>query len=464
MVGGPRADADARDAGRARARGAGARAARRTGASRATLRARRATRYSGTWFDPAFARGRRRRAPRRPDLRRGARAARSWRAVDGPARRRRARRASRRASRRRRSSTSPACSARRTAASAGRRAARSRRRSAATSATSCSPIRAPTRAACRTTTARRCDEVLAAFADAGARDEGFADSRPPPRGCSRAASRTRRASSTTPASPTTSRSSRPARCRASRSRGDDKRLFDLVVRRFLGAFHPPAHVGARRALTDGRRASSFRTRARTLMEPGWRAVLADTERRGGRGAAARRSCAGAERGERRRRARARGVELRPRRPSRRARITEARLLSLMENAGQQIDDEDLAAVLHEKGIGTPATRADIIENLIAKGYVVRARQGAAPDRQGHPPDRHAAPHPHRPPRPRPQLTGEIEQHLLEVERGGRTPRDFMGEIARLHARDRRARQELRVRRALRRERDVSATARTAAGP
>ncbi|HBZ71427.1 MAG TPA: hypothetical protein DEP35_17535, partial [Deltaproteobacteria bacterium] len=40
-------------------------------------------------------------------------------------------------------------------------------------------------------------------------------------------------------------------------------------------------------------------------------------------------------------------------------------LSLMENAGQQIEDENLAAVLHEKGIGTPATRADIIENLIA---------------------------------------------------------------------------------------------------
>ena len=54
-----------------------------------------------------------------------------------------------------------------------------------------------------------------------------------------------------------------------------------------------------------------------------------------------------------------------------ARISEARLLSLMENAGKWIEDESLAAVLHEKGLGTPATRADIIENLIAKGYAVR---------------------------------------------------------------------------------------------
>ena len=54
----------------------------------------------------------------------------------------------------------------------------------------------------------------------------------------------------------------------------------------------------------------------------------------------------------------------------------------MENAGQQIDDEDLAAVLHEKGIGTPATRADIIENLIAKGYVVRLGKALRPTVKG----------------------------------------------------------------------------------
>jgi DNA topoisomerase-3 len=53
------------------------------------------------------------------------------------------------------------------------------------------------------------------------------------------------------------------------------------------------------------------------------------------------------------------------------RITEARLLSLMENAGKDLEDEDFAAAMHERGLGTPATRAEIIENLIAKGYAVR---------------------------------------------------------------------------------------------
>jgi DNA topoisomerase-3 len=109
------------------------------------------------------------------------------------------------------------------------------------------------------------------------------------------------------------------------------------------------------------------------------------------------------------------------------RITEARLLSLMENAGQQIEDEDIAAVLHEKGIGTPATRADIIENLIAKGYVVRVDRALRPTVKGIrlidtlnriQVDRLTSP----------ELTGDIEYHLLQVERGARSASDFMAEI------------------------------------
>ena len=96
-----------------------------------------------------------------------------------------------------------------------------------------------------------------------------------------------------------------------------------------------------------------------------------------------------------------------------ARITEGRLLSLMENAGQQIDDEDIAAVLHEKGIGTPATRAEIIENLIRKGYCVRQGKSLRPTVKGIRLidslrriniDRLASP----------ELTGELEQHLVAV--------------------------------------------------
>ncbi|MCZ6782120.1 MAG: DNA topoisomerase [Proteobacteria bacterium] len=204
--------------------------------------------------------------------------------------------------------------------------------------------------------------------------------------------------------------------------GDDKRLFDLVVRRFLGAFHPPAVWERVERVTEagGQR---FRTRARSLQEPGWRAVLAA----GADEEAAETLAPLAE---------ASGVAVRTEqalaiaeqtRPA--ARISEARLLSLMENAGQQIDDEDLAAVLHEKGIGTPATRAEIIENLIRKGYVLRVGKALRPTVKGIRLidslrriniDRLASP----------ALTGELEQHLLEVERGERTAKEFLDEVKR----------------------------------
>jgi DNA topoisomerase III len=205
--------------------------------------------------------------------------------------------------------------------------------------------------------------------------------------------------------------------------GDDKRLFDLVTRRFLGAFHPPAQWERveRVSVVGG---GSFRSRARSLKVPGWRAVLPDTGEEEETSLPA--LVPGAEE--------ARDVAVRTLESQTREeqtkpppRITEARLLSLMENAGQQIDDEEVAAVLHEKGIGTPATRADIIENLIAKGYVVRLGKALRPTVKGirmidtlrriHI-DRLTSP----------ELTGELESHLLDVERGRRTARDFMGEI------------------------------------
>jgi DNA topoisomerase III len=207
--------------------------------------------------------------------------------------------------------------------------------------------------------------------------------------------------------------------------GDDKRLFDLVVRRFLGAFHPPA-LWERVERTSKVGDEQFRTRARTLVEPGWRSVLpGDGEEADavplpplvpGQSEA---SGVGV-----------RNLEAVPSREETKppARITEARLLSLMENAGKQIDDEDFAAVLHEKGIGTPATRADIIENLIAKGYATRVGKALRPTVKGirmidtlrriHV-DRLTSP----------ELTGELEFHLRQVERGARTKSDFMSEIS-----------------------------------
>ena len=206
--------------------------------------------------------------------------------------------------------------------------------------------------------------------------------------------------------------------------GDDKRLFDLVMRRFLGAFHPPA-LWERVERTTEVAGERFRTRTRALMEPGWRSVLPvseDEEQPQPLPALAP--------GE----AEASGIAVAPgeivldeqeTKPP--PRITEARLLSLMENAGKAIEDEDLAAALQEKGLGTPATRADVIENLIAKSYVVRVGKALRPTVKGirlidtlkriHI-DRLASA----------DLTGQIEQDLKKVEHGERSADDFMAEM------------------------------------
>jgi DNA topoisomerase-3 len=209
--------------------------------------------------------------------------------------------------------------------------------------------------------------------------------------------------------------------------GDDKRLFDLVTRRFLSTFHPPA-TWERVERTTRVAGERFRSRARTLVEPGWRAVL-----EGGAtadagddvavlpplrpGAAEASGVAVANQ----------GIELIAEQTKPPPRITEARLLSLMENAGQDLEDEDLAAAMHERGLGTPATRAEIIENLIAKGYVVRLGRALRPTAKGirlidilkriHIDRLTSA-----------ELTGEMELHLNQVEQGERAASDFMQEI------------------------------------
>ena len=100
----------------------------------------------------------------------------------------------------------------------------------------------------------------------------------------------------------------------------------------------------------------------------------------------------------------------------------------MENAGRYVDDEEAAEAMKDSGIGTPATRADIIENLISKGYVTRAGRSLKPSVKGirlidilrrMKADRLASP----------SLTGELEQHLNDVERNRMSAKDFMSEVS-----------------------------------
>ncbi|MEE2901832.1 MAG: DNA topoisomerase [Myxococcota bacterium] len=207
--------------------------------------------------------------------------------------------------------------------------------------------------------------------------------------------------------------------------GDDARLYDLVTRRFLAAFCKPA-IWSRIERTTVVEGESFKTRARILIEPGWRLALGQTADPKESGDKLQPLVAGEDRPE--------GIgvqdvshELLEEETKPPARITEGRLLSLMEHAGNQIDDEDMADALRDKGIGTPATRADIIENLIRKGYIDRVAKALRPSVKGirlidilHRMEVESL--------ASPRLTADIENDLGLVEQSNRKPDSFMDRI------------------------------------
>lgn len=145
--------------------------------------------------------------------------------------------------------------------------------------------------------------------------------------------------------------------------GDPQRIFDLVARRFLASFHPPAIVTeVERITTLGD--ELFRTRKTVLKEPGWRAV--DGKESEDAALALPPLGAGGESVSKV------SFEVEEKETQPPGRINEGQLLGMMETAGRVIEDDALAQVLKETGgLGTPATRADIIETLLSRLYIER---------------------------------------------------------------------------------------------
>jgi DNA topoisomerase-3 len=148
--------------------------------------------------------------------------------------------------------------------------------------------------------------------------------------------------------------------------GDDGKLFDAVVRRFLSNFFPQALYDKVKRLTvvEG---EHFRTGpVETLKSPGWLAVYGKSTEKEASSSSFLAPLEDAQGTK----VITLGASLEEKETQPPPRITEAKLLSLMEFAGRHVDNEDLARVLMKaEGLGTAATRADIIQNLIIKEYV-----------------------------------------------------------------------------------------------
>lgn len=235
---------------------------------------------------------------------------------------------------------------------------------------------------------------------------------------------------------------------------DERRLFDLVVRRFLGVFFPDAEfavteVWIRVGAADGTAIASggpdrpadseppvldtlppvpdrYFARGRVRLAAGWQEVVGITEDHRG----------GADRDD------AESSAILPplvegqpldgafvplaKQTTPPHRYTEATLLGAMESAGKAIDDEALRAAMKDCGLGTPATRAAVIETLLKRDYIVRAKQQLVPTALGIglidalPVASLSSP----------ELTGTWEARLARIARGDESRAVFMADIAR----------------------------------
>lgn len=198
----------------------------------------------------------------------------------------------------------------------------------------------------------------------------------------------------------------------------EKKVYNLILRRFLAVWYPAAKFEiTERAtiITAGESAHRFETKGRVLLESGWREVI---------GAAKDSLITPVKKGEQ---VAVAAVESEQKQTTPPPRYTEATLLSAMEGAGKFVDDEELREAMKERGLGTPATRASIIEELLRKEYLLRERQELMPTEKAHKLMRllHALKIESL---TLPAMTGEWEYKLRQIERAERKREEFMDEI------------------------------------
>jgi len=213
---------------------------------------------------------------------------------------------------------------------------------------------------------------------------------------------------------------------------DDRRIYDLVARRFLAVFHPEAVFENTRVETTveaGGESFVFRTRGRRLLQPGWRGVydqLTDERRSEDEDEGSDQDLPALRPQERvlTREVQALAKETKPPR-----RYSEGSLLAAMETAGKLVDDDELREAMKDSGIGTPATRAAIIERLLSVGYIERDGRALVCTEKGV--NVIGLLGAHR--LTSPELTGDWEARLAKIEQGSDSRERFMGDIERFAA-------------------------------
>ena len=207
----------------------------------------------------------------------------------------------------------------------------------------------------------------------------------------------------------------------------EQKLYDLVTRRFMAVFFPAAEFQVTTRMTEVS-GHTFKSEGKVMTNAGWLAIYgkeaANDEDKDKEGSG---NLVPVAKGEQVKTDKVNVLSLVTKPP---ARYSEATLLSAMEGAGKLVDDEGLREAMAGKGLGTPATRAAIIEGLLNEKYLLREGRELIPTAKafqlmtllrGLGVDELTLP----------ELTGEWEYKLAQMERGRISREEFMREITQM---------------------------------
>ena len=202
---------------------------------------------------------------------------------------------------------------------------------------------------------------------------------------------------------------------------EEKRVYDLIARRFIAAFYPDCIVSNTTVIGMVTK-YEFKATGKVILEDGWRVLYPkkESEKDGDAETDQEQIMPNFVKGEKGEHT----PDLLEKMTQPPKMLTEATLLRAMETAGKQMEDEELRELMKENGIGRPSTRANIIETLFRRNYVVREKKNLVPTQTGiqlintiqNELLKSA------------ELTGQWERKLRQIEKGEYDPKIFLDEM------------------------------------
>lgn len=202
---------------------------------------------------------------------------------------------------------------------------------------------------------------------------------------------------------------------------DEKRLYDLIARRFVAVLYPPFKYNQTTIITEIT-GEKFISRGKVITDRGWRAIQAGTSDKENADSDTEPEQTLSQHSINEKVV-VKKIKINNHKTKPPARYTEATLLTAMEHSGKFIEDEELRESIKGSGLGTPATRAEIIEKLIRTSYIERHGKELIPTSKGIqlvdlvPPALRS-----------PELTAQWEQRLTNISRGKGKKTAFITDI------------------------------------